>query len=422
MSLRVAAVDLNGQFRGKRIPDGASGKRMHLPLSILNVDIEGSDVEGSPLVFATGDQDGIMAPWSRGSVPLPWLGQNARLQPCMLLRADGTPFEGDPRQALKAVLDRFAAKGMQVIAASELEFYLLEENGNLAPAVNPTTGRRMTGTQTLSLRALDGFSAFFDAVETAGQAMGLEGLTITSEGGVGQFEVTLGHTDALKAADDVVLLKEMIKGTARQHKMTATFMAKPFADEPGNGLHTHFSILDGTGENIFTHDAQLHAAIAGCMDHFTASTLIFAPHSNSYARFVADAHAPTSASWGEDNRTVALRIPASSPSNRRLEHRVAGGDVNPYLVYAAVFGAALDGLDQNAVPPAMTTGNAYDQTGAALLHPTWQTAISGFSDASWTGIFPPLLVENYLGTKRQEAQLFAGYSDTQALWRLLETV
>lgn len=421
MSLRIAATDLNGQFRGKRLPASAVGKRANMPLSVMNLDIEGSDIEGSALVFATGDQDGVLVPWS-DPVPLPWLGGAAVLQPAMMTVDGQTPFAGDARQALIDVLAGFDRQGLTVIAACELEFYLLDAEGNFAPAMNPTTGRRLAETGILSLREMDGFAAFFDEIESGAAAMGLADLTITGEAGVGQFEVTLSHGPALKAADDVVLLKELIKGTARRHDMAATFMAKPFPNESGNGLHTHFSVLDADGQNVFLDQSSLHAAIAGCLDHFTASTLIFAPHINSYARFVEAAHAPTSATWGHDNRTVAVRIPAGPPAATRIEHRVAGGDVNPYLLYAAIFGAALHGMTRKLTPPPATTGNAYDQTGAAKLHPDWSSAIDGFADADWTGIFPPLLVENLLATKRQEQRLFSTYSDTQILWKLVEIV
>ncbi|MGB1234686.1 MAG: glutamine synthetase family protein [Planktomarina sp.] len=418
MSLRIAAIDLNGQFRGKRVPASHVGKPANMPLSAMNLDIEGADIEDSPLVFATGDQDGVLVPWS-DPIPLPWLGRGAKLQPAMMTVDGVAPFAGDPRQALVDILDRFAAIGQTVIAACELEFYLLEEDGNFAAPINPQTGRRLAETSILSLREMDGFAAFFDAIETSAKAMGLNDLIITAEAGVGQFEVTLSHGPALKAADDAVLLKELIKGTARAQGMAATFMAKPFLSEAGNGMHTHFSVEDADGQNVFLQDNQLHAAVAGCLDHFTASTLIFAPHTNSYARFVESAHAPTSATWGHDNRTVAVRIPKGAP---RVEHRVAGADVNPYLLYTAIFGAALHGMDRKLPPPPATTGNAYDRTDATRLTSTWGEAIVAFGAASWDGIFPPLLIENLIATKQQELKLFSDYSDTQTLWKLVEVV
>ena len=122
-------------------------------------------------------------------------------------------------------------------------------------------------------------------------------------------------------------------------------MAKPYDMWSGNGMHTHFSILDADGKNIFNDGSdkgsdKLRSAVAGCLAALPGSTLIFAPHENSYDRLVPNAHAPTGIGWAYENRTAALRIPASGPAARRIEHRVAGGDVNPYLMIAAILGAA----------------------------------------------------------------------------------
>ena len=126
-SLRIATVDLNGQFRGKRVAASALGKEMRLPLSALNVDIFGADIEGSPLVFDSGDQDGIMMTANREPIPLPWVAGSAYLDLRTMHQDDGTPFVGDPRLALSAVLDRYAQRGWSVIAACELEFFLIED-------------------------------------------------------------------------------------------------------------------------------------------------------------------------------------------------------------------------------------------------------------------------------------------------------
>ena len=227
MSIRIAAVDLNGQLRGKRVSRAARGKPVRLPLSVLNVDIEGADIDGSPLVFDSGDQDGVLYPVAEDPVPLPWLNAAAGLQLCTLHHEDGTPFAGDPRAALQRVLARYAAQGWQVRAGVEVEFYLLDQHGNFAAPLNPKTQRGLRGAEILSLRETDGFEAFFNDIETGAAAMGLPDLTITCEAGVGQFEVTMDHAPALTMADATLLLKELIKGTALTHTMTASFMAKP---------------------------------------------------------------------------------------------------------------------------------------------------------------------------------------------------
>ena len=422
-SIRIAAVDLNGQFRGKRMAAGMHKKTVRMPFSALNADIMGNDIKDSPLVFESGDQDGVLMPTDRGDVPLPWVSKEAHLIPCTLHHEDASPFVGDPRHALAAVLGRFDARGWQVISACELEFYLMDANCDTQPAYNPQTGQRLAQPAVLSIRELDNFNRFFDEIFDGATQMGLDNLIITDEAGIGQFEITLTHGPALKAADDVILLKELIKGVARRHNMIATFMAKPFADQPGNGLHTHFSVVDGKGKNVFYDTKVLQAAVAGCLDAFTACTTFFAPFANSYDRFVKNAHAPTQATWGYDNRTVALRIPKGAASNTRIEHRAAGGDVNPYLLYAAIFGAALRGIEQALTPPAPINGNAYAlDTGADTLCKNLSQAVQALEVDTLKDFMPAELLRNLAMTKRQEIRLMAQMETAQTLQILREAV
>ena len=421
-SLRIAAVDLNGQLRGKRVAAALAGKEMRMPLSALNLDIFGSDIEGSPLVFESGDQDGIMASANRDLIPLPWVSGDAHLDLRTMQHDDGAPFAGDPRVALANVLKSFDTRGWQVIAACELEFFLLEDGGNLTPPLNPKTGRRLSNTEILSLRELDSFDAFFNEITKSAEVMGLGHLSVTTEAGVGQFEVTMAHGPALHIADNVILLKELIKGTARNHGMAATFMAKPFATESGNGLHTHFSVLNREGENVLCDEAILMAAVAGCLNSFSASTLFFAPYINSYSRFVSGAHAPTSATWGFENRTVAIRIPGGNTASTRIEHRVAGGDANPYLLFTAIFGAALQGIKSKLKPPEPTTGNAYEKPNpASELLKNLPEAIEAINHSPISGFFSEVILQNLAATKAQEFKLFSQMSDHDTLLALIDT-
>ncbi|HID68738.1 MAG TPA: glutamine synthetase, partial [Roseibacterium sp.] len=202
---------------------------------------------------------------------------------------------------------------------------------------------------------------------------------------------------------------------------------KPYPDYAGNGLHTHFSVLDADGNNIFDNGSAegsetLHHAIAGCLAAMPGSMLVFAPHASSYDRFVPGAHAPTSASWAYENRTTALRIPAGNPTARRIEHRVAGGDINPYLFLAAVLGAALDGIEQGKAPPPATTGNAY-KADLPQLPLTWADAIEAFdTSAEIARIFAPELRQNFLATKRQELRYMADLSREEQQELYLDTV
>jgi glutamine synthetase len=414
-TIRVAACDLNGQMRGKRIPASYAPKlakgAVRMPLSALNVDVFGLDIENSPLVFETGDADGILMPTGRGPMPTPWLDTPQPLVPMQMMLDDGAPFEGDPRYALTRVLDRYSARGWSVMAATELEFTLVDDSGErLGAVINPMTGRPVQSAAVLGLAQLDAFDAFFSALYEACAQMDIPAQTTTSESGVGQFEITLNHQDALKAADDTWLFKALIRGLARKFGFAATFMAKPFAGDAGNGMHMHFSVLDADGANVFNDGGPggtdlLRQGVAGCLVAMPASTLLFAPHANSYTRLVPGNHAPTSVCWAYENRTAAVRIPGGPPAARRIEHRVAGGDINPYLTFAVILGAAMEGIDNAMTPPAPITGNAYDLD-LPQLAPDWATAIDLFeAEPLVARIFPAELIRNLVLTKRQELRL-----------------
>ncbi|AGT09422.1 glutamine synthetase [Paracoccus aminophilus JCM 7686] len=432
-TIRVAAADLNGVARGKRVPSRFAEKLLtegtKFPYSVLNMDIWGEDVEDSPLVFESGDPDGILMPTERGFMPMPWLDAPTGLLPLWMFHDDGRPYDGDPRQALARVVDRYKAAGLTPVVATELEFFLIDDSGGqLRVPPSPRSGKRRTGAETLSLRALDGFDRFFTALYDACEAMDIPADTAISEAAPGQFEINMMHQpDPLKAADDAWLFKMLVKGLARQYGFAGSFMAKPYEEWNGSGMHMHFSILDAEGNNIFDNgspegsDALRHA-VAGCLAAMSGSTLLFAPHENSYDRLVPNAHAPTGIGWAYENRTSAIRIPSSGPKARRIEHRVAGGDVNPYLTVAAVLGAALNGIEDKAPAPPPIRGNAYEQ-GLAQLPATWTEAIETFATSPEIArIFPAHLIENFVMTKRQELHYMAELSDDETVELYLDTV
>ncbi len=424
-TFRVAACDLNGQMRGKRVPGAYAATleegAVRMPLSVLNVDIKGADIEDSPLVFESGDADGILRPTSRGPMPLPWLGSAQPLVPMQMYHEDGRPFEGDPRHALRRVLERYEARGWQVIASTELEFTLVDDSADILKHVHdPRNGRRIDGSEILSLSQMDAFDDFLSALYEGCAAMGIEAQTATSESGVGQFEITLNHQDALRAADDTWFFKALIRGLARQRGFAATFMAKPFPEDAGNGMHMHFSVLDRDGANIFDDGTPkgsdtLRAAIAGCLEAMADSTLIFCPHANSYERMVPGAHAPTSICWAYENRTAAIRVPGGAPRARRIEHRVAGGDINPYLSFAVILGAAMNGIDSGADPGPAMRGSAYDKD-LPQMATDWASAIDLFETSpAIAAIFGPHMIKNLVMTKRQELRRM-GEIPTERHW------
>ncbi len=432
-AIRTVAADLNGQARGKRIArryaDKVRTEGTRFPYSVLNLDIWGEDIEDSPLVFEAGDPDGVLWPTERGFVPVPWLDTPTALLPVWMFHEDGRPFSGDPRQALARVLERYAARGWTPVVATELEFYIIDDRGKeLRVPPSPRSGKRRQQAEILALRQLDAWDDFLTALYDACEAMDIPADTTISEAGPGQFEINLMHqADAMKAADDAWLFKLLVRGLARKHGFAASFMAKPYPDYAGNGLHTHFSILDDRGQNIFddgsaTGAAALGHAIQGCLAAMPGSMLIFAPHASSYDRLVPGAHAPTGLAWAYENRTTALRVPAGAPAARRIEHRVAGGDINTYLFLAAILGAALIGLEEKAPPPPPIHGNAYDQD-LAQLPGTWDDAIAAFDACPHVPrIFEPELRANLLATKRQELRYMAELSAEEQQELYLDTV
>lgn len=432
-AITTIAADLNGQARGKRIARRFAGKTLsegtRFPFSVLNLDIWGEDIENSPLVFEAGDPDGILRPTERGFLPVPWLDTPTALLPIWMFHEDGRPYEGDPRQALARVIERYSALGLTPVVATELEFYIIDDRGKeLRVPPSPRSGKRRQQAEILALRQLDAFDDFLTSLHDACEAMDIPADTTISEAGPGQFEINLMHSpDALKAADDAWLFKLLTRGLARKHGFAASFMAKPYPDYAGNGLHTHFSVLDADGHNIFDDGSaagsdRLRHAIAGCLKAMPGSMLVFAPHASSYDRLVPGAHAPTGIAWAYENRTSALRVPSGPPVARRIEHRVAGGDINPYLFLAAILGAALNGIEDGQDAPPPIQGNAYDQD-LEHLPRSWDAAIAAFDQsAEIKRIFDPDLIANFLATKRQELHYMAELSPEEQQELYLDTV
>jgi glutamine synthetase len=417
-SLRAAVCDLNGVMRGKRIPIEQAQKvldgGLRMPLSVVGVDIWGEDIANSPLVFTTGDADGLCEPIGRGILPMDWTPEPTALIPLWLREENGNPFGGDPRRALAALVERYAAVDLHPVIAMELEFYLYDPKGERPAApISPVTGKRLDADAVLSIDEMDEFGAFFRDVYAACAQQGVPADSAIAENGIGQFEINLLHVnDPLRAADDAILFKRIVKGVARKHSFAASFMAKPYGGRSGSGLHVHFSLLDGNGVNVFDNDsdegsATMRYAVGGLLEAMADTTLLFAPHFNSYRRLRPGTHAPSAAAWGYENRTVAIRIPGGSPKARRIEHRVAGADANPYLVLAGILGGALIGIERQIRPIDPVRGDAYALK-LKSLPPDWASAINAFADSEIVDVtLPPMLRDMLVACKRQEMATFA---------------
>jgi glutamine synthetase len=388
----VLLADLAGIPRGKRLTVAEAIKLprggFYLPGSMFALDVLGGTVQATGLGFDEGDADRSCLPVPGTLVPVRWLAgdQVAQVQVTMADH-DGRPFYGDPRHVLARVVERYTARGLTPVVAVELEFYLIDRErtaaGGAQPPRLPVSGRREYRTQINSMADLAEYSPVLAAIDAACAAQKIGAGTSLAEYGPGQFEVNVHHVaDALEACDQALRLKRLVKGVALEYGMEATFMAKPYADMAGSGAHLHVSVLDKTSRNVFESadpagSAALRHAIGGLATTMAESMLVFAPCANSYRRFVREAYVPLRPGWGVNNRGVALRIPVSDAANRRVEHRVAGADANPYLLAAVVLAGILHGLtlELDAGPP--VTGNAYED-GRIDLPTNWPTALARF--------------------------------------------
>ncbi|WP_129140067.1 glutamine synthetase family protein [Modicisalibacter coralii] len=389
--------DLNGVLRGKRIPRDnlikAYKNGINLPASLFALDINGNTIEETGLGLSIGDSDRVCRPIAGSLMPTPWLRDGRQAQLLMTMEElDGEPFFADPRQVLRHVLKDIATLGLTPVVALELEFYLVDrrrdDSGLAQPPCSPGTGERATQSQLYSISELDEYADFLEEIQQAAQEQSLPLDTALKECAPGQFEINLIHCDdALRAADSAVLLKRLIKGVALNHGFEATFMAKPYGNEAGSGAHVHISLVDDAGRNIFASDDEdplgtprLRQAIAGLLELMPASMAIFAPNMNSFRRFQPGLYVPMTPSWGYDNRSVAVRIPSGPNAARRIEHRVAGADVNPYLLLATLLASVRHGLDRHLDPGEPIEGNAYEQLEPTLTN-SWQKALDLFADS-----------------------------------------
>jgi glutamine synthetase len=438
-AVQLLLTDPSGVLRGKTV------RRSELQTlysqgrgvagSILGLDVTGADVEATGLVWEVGDADKLCRPVAGTLRPVPWLQRTGQLVASMY-ELDGTPAAADPRHALAAIEQQLAGRGMQAVFACELEFYLLKEqaDGNWLPAgsapVKPGQAERI---EAYSLARTDNLAPLFREVLDAAAAQDLPAGTVMSEYAPGQFEITLQHRrGALAAVDEAVQFKRLIKGVAARHGLVASFMAKPFTQRSGSGLHMHLSLDDASGNNLFAAEepagtSLLRQAIAGMMATTGDGFLAFAPHGNSWRRFRHESYAPVAINWGINNRSVSLRVPAGVAPSRHVEHRFCGADVNPYVAAAAMLAGALHGIEKQLDPGPPVEGNGYAVPASVHSWPplpaSWRESIARseqsrfLKDALGAGFH-----KVWLAIKRQElARWEAEVTPTDLLWYLRDT-
>ena len=276
-----------------------------------------------------------------------------------------------PRAVLKRVMKLYAEKGWRPVVAPELEFFLSAKNIDPDYPLQPPagkTGRPQTGRQAYGIDAVNEFDPLFEDIYDYCEAQEIGIDSLIHEEGVAQVEMNFNHGDPLALADQTFLFKRTVRQAALTHDIYATFMAKPYEQEPGSAMHIHQSVVDmKKGKSLFAtkngKDTRLFMAhIAGMQKYLPAAMPMIAPFVNSYRRLVRFLSAPVNTHWGHENRTVGLRVPVSDVQNSRVENRVPGADANPYLAIAASLACGYLGMVENLTPTRAMEGNAYESS------------------------------------------------------------
>ncbi|WP_287878383.1 glutamine synthetase family protein [Aquitalea sp.] len=362
--------DMTGVARGKIVPKDLflAEESMKMSKAVLTITVNGEFAEFERFVGAN-DPDMVCVPDASSIRLVPWA-----IEPVAVVIHDCEDFDSQPvgispRAVLRKVLALYAARGWQPVVAPEMEFYLIRQNSNPHEPLRPPTGRAgrsEVGRQSFSIDAVNDFDPFFQELSTFCQQARLNVETLIHEVGACQMEINFAHGNALELADQVFLFKRAVRETAYRHNIFATFMAKPMEDEPGSAMHIHQSIVStADGQNIFSAadgsaTPLFFHHIGGMQKYLPLVMPMLAPYVNSYRRLSRHAAAPINVRWGYDNRTCGIRIPPSGPNARRLENRVPGVDVNPYLAMAATLACGYLGMVQGLSPSEPMADSAYD--------------------------------------------------------------
>lgn len=412
--VEVLTVDINGIARGKwerpeilqRVLDG----KIRLPLSTLILDIWDRDTDAVfSLAEMDGDPDGLCITDRRTLKPLPWASGQQVL--ATLYNLDGTPNDMDPRAQLTAMAERFAEHGWTPVVACELEFYLLDGTTRDSLELTPPHSLRIADARRAQLYVMDaaqGMEEVLQTIRTYAEVQDIPVDSVLAEKGPGQFEVNLIHkADPLAAADDAFCLKRLITHAAAKYGLMATFMAKPYSNHVGSGMHMHVSVIDRDGNNVLDMarpDGLLYAAVAGLVNRMQEAQAVFAPHANSYRRFVPGNFVPLDCNWAPDHRGVAVRLPDVEGPGARLECRTPGADINPYLTLTAILGCMFEGMTRSETPPPAATDPKYDASKTPTLTHDWLTAIDRFAHSdTMAAIFGKRYRDIYAAVKRSEA-------------------
>lgn len=397
--------DLLGLAHGKTVPDARLDHPTHYAITVM---VQGLDLEfletanystsaGFPDMEARYEEDTLR----------PWGGRRVGL--ANLHFADGRPLPLDSRRALRGVMDRWRERGLTPMSGYEMEFFLLAGRQPLTKLPVPDhrvygigPGADPTGT--------------LEAIAEAAEAADLKVEGVNSEFTPSQVEVSLHYQDAMTAADNAFLFRIIAREVARRNGIDVTFMARPFGDAVGNGMHVNMSLNDADGRNALIDESDPHGIsdvaksfVAGLLDHHEALAAFAGPTVNSYKRLVPGMLSGYWANWGLDNRISTVRVPGQRGSGTRIEHRMADGAASPHLLTAALFAAGLSGVERSLPLPEPQVGDADAEpnTDRHTPHSLSEALDALAADSVLQSYLHPDLVEVYIELKRKECDRWA---------------
>ena len=403
--------DMAGAARGKVLPAEKFGSgELKMPEGIFAQTVSGNYVKDRANLE---DRDMVLIPDADTLRPVPWASEPAASVFFDCFRRDGSTVDTSPRAVLRKIVALYQERGWQPVVAPEVEFYLISAHSDANSEVQPPEGRlgrTETAKQPFSVDAMNDFDPFINDVYQYCEEQGIRIDTLSQEMGPAQFEINFLHGDPVDLADQVFLFKRTVREAAIAHEMHATFLANPISGQAGSALHIHQSIVDQDGNNIFSDPGGaatdlFYSYIGGLQSYVPEALLIFAPYPNSYRRLLSYWASPVNLEWAVDNRTVGLRVPDADAQQRRIENRLAGSDVNPYLALAATLACGYLGMIEGLKPRAAIEGSAYELPFA--LHRGLYAAIEAFeSSAAMRKTLGEPFVTLYAALKESEYEEF----------------
>ncbi len=405
--LELLVPDMNGIIRGKRLDVSEAetlfSKGINFPAATHLLDSSGNVIDGLVLGTDDGDPDVTAKPVADSLTSIPWLDKPAAQAMITMFNRNGEHYANESRNILRDVINKFEADGFRATVAVELEFYLIQDKDALSinPRHGPLPGTILQdeGPQVYSMEDLRELDPFFNQLKEACKIQKIPTGTIISEFSRGQFETNLHHVDdPLLASDHAILLRRAVRETAKSFGLGATFMAKPFMETAGSGMHIHISLKNEKGDLLFLTDSKqetnynqnVEHAVGGLAQTMEEGMAIFCPNANSYRRFQPGFFAPITPNWGPNHRNLSIRIPLSDSDNVRIEHRAAGADANPYLVMACVLAGIHCGLINKITPPEMISEREVIDP-EVTLPVKWDKALDAFENAT--------VLNEYLGNE-----------------------